>query len=291
MCNTQKLTNEVYQFDGFSFYNSWEQPNYWLDHGHEEIQITLPQANSQAWIKCQSLSNRQSFKQIEPGQAFLVSQNQSHQLEWRQPAELTLIYLHPSFLASAINDSIENNHLEIRDHFSLINDTLIREVGVIFRHLCNSEIAVERLYIENLANLLAVHLLGKYLNYNLKPHSYKKLSQQKLKRIYEYIEINLDRKITLSDLAKIAGVGKFYFCRLFKTSVDLTPYQYVLQQRVERAKRLLRHSNLPICDISLECGFSSQSHLTKHFRNMVNSSPMNYRKSREDSYFVYTNSQ
>ena len=278
MCNTQKLSSEVYQFDGFSFYNSLEQPNYWLDHGHEEIQITLPQANSQAWIKCQSLSNRQSFRQVESGQAFLVSQNQSHQLEWRKPAELTLFYLHPSFFARAINDSIENNHLEICDRHSLVDDTLIREVGVIFRYLRSSEIPVERLYVENLANLLAVHLLKKYLNYNVKSQSYKKLSQQKLKRILEYIEINLDQKITLSDLAEIAGVGKFYFCRLFKSTVNLTPYQYVLQQRVERAKRLLKYSNLPICDVSLECGFSSQSHLTKHFRNMVKVSPMNYRK-------------
>lgn len=280
MCNPKKLSSKIYRFNGFSFYNSVERPKDWLDHGHEEIQITLPQTNSQAWMQYQSSTGRQFSQQIQTNQACLISPAQFHQLNWRRTAELTLFYLHPRFFAEAIGNSIEDNHLEVCDRFSLVNDTLIREVGIIFRYLCDLGIATDQLYLENLANLLAVHLLKNYLNYKPKITSLsKKLSKQRLCRILEYIEASLDQKITLADLAEMAGVGKFYFCRLFKNSLNLTPYQYVLQQRVERAKRLLKYSSLPICDIALDCGFSSQSHLAKHFRSMVNTSPMNYRKS------------
>ena len=278
MCDLRKLSSTAYQFDGFSFYSSLEQSNYWFEHGHEEIQITLPQADAQAWMRYQS-STGKCIQQINPGQTFLVSSNQSHALDWQQTAELTLFYLHPRFLASGIDNSIKDNYLEIDDRLSLVNDTLIQEVGVIFRYLCSFGIATERLYVESLASLLAVHLLKNYLNYNLKlPRNSKGLSQSQLNLVLEYIEANLDQKITLSDLAAIAYVGKFYFSRLFKSSTNLTPYHYVLQRRIEKAKRLLKYSNTPICDISLECGFSNQSHLAKHFRVMVGISAMNYRK-------------
>ena len=280
VCDTKQLSQEVYQFDGFGFYNALEQPNYWQNHGHEEIQITLPQTNANAWIECQSSTGKMRQQRIELGQAFLVSQHQFHELNWQNPAELTLFYLHPRFFCTAIDDSIENNHFEVGDRFCLVNDILIQEVGVIFRYLCSKGVAGEKLYLESLANLLAVHLLKNYLNHELKVPSLERgLSPKKLDSVLQYIEANLDRKITLSKLANIAGVGKFYFSRLFKSSLGLTPYQYVIRQRVGRAKKLLTYSNVPICDIALDCGFSSQSHLAKHFRSMVKASPMSYRKS------------
>ena len=280
VCNRDKLSNKVYQFDGFSFYSSIEPPNYWNDHIHHEMQVTLPQANARAWINCPSFSNRSCTKQIKVGQSFLVSPNQPHSLDWQQTAELTLFYLHPSFFVSAIGDAIEPSHLEIEDRSCLIDDSLIQQIGTIFRYLCQSNLATESLYVESLANLLAVHLLKKYSNYEREILSRpKRLSSEKLNLVLEYIEANLDNKITLVDLATITGIGKFYFCRLFKSSTNTTPYQYILRQRVERAKRLLECSTLLIADISLECGFSSQSHLSKHFGNLVGISPTMYRRS------------
>ena len=280
MCDTKQLSQKVCQFDGFGFYNAQEQPNCWQNHGHEEIQITLPQSNANAWMKYQSSTGKTRSRQIKSGQAFLVSQHQFHQLNWRNTAELTLFYLHPRFICTAIDDSIENNYFEVGDRFSLVDDTLIHEVGVIFRYLCSKGMTAEKLYLESLANLLAVHLLKNYLNHKLRVPSLERgLSPKKLDSVLQYIEANLDRKITLLELANIAGVGKFYFCRLFKSSLGLTPYQYVIQQRIARAKKLLQYSNIPICDIALDCGFSSQSHLAKHFRSTVKASPMNYRKS------------
>ncbi|NJO43692.1 MAG: helix-turn-helix transcriptional regulator [Cyanobacteria bacterium CRU_2_1] len=69
----------------------------------------------------------------------------------------------------------------------------------------------------------------------------------------------------------------YYFCELFKQSIGVAPYQYVLQQRVERAKQLLKDEKRAIVDIALECGFANQTHLNKHFRKLTGMTPKSYR--------------
>ena len=278
VCDRDKLSDRVYQFDGFSFYSSIEPPNSWSSHSHHEMQITMPQANAKAWINCPSLEDRYCTKRIEAGQSFLVAPDCNHRLDWQQTAGLTIFYLHPRFFTRTIGDVVERRHLEIDHRFFLVDDALIQQIGAIFQYFCQADLATENLYVENLASLLAVHFLKKYSNYKGKIHNSRKaLSTKKLNLVLEYIEANLDNKITLMDLATITGVGKFYFCRLFKNSTNLSPYKYILHQRVERAKRLLENSTQSIADISLESGFSSQSHMAKHFRNQVGVSPTKYR--------------
>ena len=275
VCDLEKLSDKVYQFDDFSFYSSLEEPNSWENHSHQELQITIPQVNAQAWITC--LSDRTYTRQIKSGQSFLVAPHQTHNLDWHQEAELTLFYFHPNFFANFINEPLINRHLKIRQQFTLVDDPLICGIANIFNHLCSANLQIERLYVENLGNVLAAHLLKKYLELETEDVC-KRLSSQKLALVLEYIEDNIDSKMSLSDLARICDIGKFYFCRLFKNSTNTTPYKYILQRRVERAKLLLRSSKLPITYIAYDCGFSSQSHLNKHFHVAVGMSPRKYRQ-------------
>lgn len=277
MCNPKLLNHQVRQFDGFSFYSCLEKPNYYEEHTHEEIQITLLQANTRACVSS-SFPRKRYTKLIDAGQSYLVSPSRPHTLDWQQTGKMTLFYLHPNFFVNAIGEYVGEN-LEFDKRFSLVNDALIREIGAILCHFSSSSADIDKLYAESLANLLAVHLLKNYLNCKVKvSDNLNKLAPKKLNAVFEYIEANLSQKITLSDLASVVGVGKFYLCRLFKSSTNLTPYNYVLQQRVKRAKKLLKNSDLSICDIALECGFSNQSHLAKHFRNTVGTTPRGYRQ-------------
>jgi AraC family transcriptional regulator len=104
------------------------------------------------------------------------------------------------------------------------------------------------------------------------------LSKYKLQQIQEYIHAHLDRDIKLTELAALSGVSHYYFCRQFKRSLGISPYQYVLQQRVERAKQLLKFRDVAISEIALECGFANQSHFTKHFRKLTGITPNRFRE-------------
>ena len=79
-------------------------------------------------------------------------------------------------------------------------------------------------------------------------------------------------------MAKQIGVSRSYFARQFKQVMGVAPHQYVNQQRIEKAKRLLKERSLTIAEIALESGFASQSHLNKLFRKYVGTTPKNYRE-------------
>ncbi len=99
----------------------------------------------------------------------------------------------------------------------------------------------------------------------------------------DYIDTYLEQNIKLADLAQLLDMSQFHFSRLFKRlfkqSLGITPHQYLSQQRVERAKKLLKKTDRLIIDIALECGFSSHSHLSKQFRQFTGMTPKAYRLS------------
>jgi AraC family transcriptional regulator len=135
-----------------------------------------------------------------------------------------------------------------------------------------------RLYIESLVNILAVQLLRQYSA--SKPHLsvYEGgLPQRQLLQVLEYIHEHLERDIKLADLAGSIGMSQFHFSHLFKQSIGTSPHQYLLQQRIERAKQLLKQTERSIIDIALECGFNSHSHLSKQFRQLAGMTPKAYR--------------
>lgn len=105
------------------------------------------------------------------------------------------------------------------------------------------------------------------------------LSPARTHRIYEHINSNLDRNITIEELAAMAGVSVHHFARAFKQSVGIPPHSYILQRRIEQAQQMLRNTKLPLSEIALALGFSDQSHLARHFRRKIGFSPSAVRQS------------
>lgn len=136
-----------------------------------------------------------------------------------------------------------------------------------------------RLYIESLANILAVHLLRQYMTTKPQMPIYEGgLSQRQLLQVLDYINDHLHQDIKLADLAALLSMSQFHFSHLFKQAIGTAPYQYLLQQRVERAKQLLKQTDQSIVDIAFLCGFNSHSHLSKQFRQLTGATPRMYRE-------------
>ncbi|MEM0980886.1 MAG: AraC family transcriptional regulator [Cyanobacteria bacterium P01_H01_bin.58] len=137
-----------------------------------------------------------------------------------------------------------------------------------------------RLYVDSLANILAMNLLRHYAVTPPQLPTYEGgLPQRQLMQVLDYVDAHLDQEIKLTDLAQLLDMSQFHFSRLFKQSLGLSPYQYLLQQRVERAKQLLKQTDHAIVDIAFECGFNSHSHLSKQFRQLTGMTPKAYRVS------------
>ncbi|MET1080834.1 MAG: AraC family transcriptional regulator [Pseudomonas sp.] len=96
-------------------------------------------------------------------------------------------------------------------------------------------------------------------------------------RLDAYIDQHLARRIHVAELAQVACLSPSHFHAQFKDSVGLTPHQYLLKTRLDRAARLLRESPLPLIRIAEECGFSSQSALTTAMRRYLGLTPKRLR--------------
>ena len=103
------------------------------------------------------------------------------------------------------------------------------------------------------------------------------LAGYRLNRVVEFIHANLENDISLADLAAMADLSAFHFSRAFRKTTGKTPQQYVMQQRLERAKLLLARPELPIVEVSLRSGFKNQSHFTSWFRKYTNFTPKLWR--------------
>jgi AraC family transcriptional regulator len=137
----------------------------------------------------------------------------------------------------------------------------------------------DKLYVDSLTNVLAVHLLRHYST--TQPHfsTYPGgLPEPQLLQVLDYIHYHLNQPIKLADLATLLNISPFHFSHLFKQSMGIAPYQYLLQQRIERAKQLLKQTDRSITEIALLCGFNSHSHLSKQFRQITTMTPNTYRR-------------
>lgn len=97
------------------------------------------------------------------------------------------------------------------------------------------------------------------------------------RRVLDYIEANLERDISLADLARVAGLASSHFSHSFRATFACAPYQYVLRQRAHRARQLLETKGMPLAEVALAAGFANQAHLTTLFKRVVGVTPAAYR--------------
>jgi len=94
-----------------------------------------------------------------------------------------------------------------------------------------------------------------------------------MRRVADYIEAHLPEDITLAELAAAAGMGTSQFRVLFKQSTGMSPHQYVIMQRVERARDLLARGGATAGEAAAAVGFADQSHLARHMRRRLGVTP------------------
>lgn len=103
------------------------------------------------------------------------------------------------------------------------------------------------------------------------------LQKWRLKRVVEYIDNHLSAKITLSDLAAVAGLSRMHFASQFRMATNLRPHECLSQQRIKRAEALLQSTTMPIAEIALTVGFQTQAHFTTVFKRYVGYTPQRWR--------------
>lgn len=163
--------------------------------------------------------------------------------------------------------------LHVRNRFQ-IRDPQIENIGWALKAEMEAGYPSGRVFRDSLGAALAECLLRRHSNltYISEPRAVM-MGNRMLKQVLSFIEEDLSRELSLSEIAAVAGVSVSHFKATFRQAVGVPIHQYIIQRRVQTAADLLRKGTLPISQIAQETGFTHQSHLAHHMRRLMGYSP------------------
>jgi len=211
------------------------------------------------------------------GQASIVPAGQQYSANWNEELEDLAIHLDPEFIARQARELVQTDNVDLIAACE-ISDPLVHQIGRSLAAEVDAGAPAGSIYAESLVNTLVAHLLRHHSSAGERfQHYLGGLPKRKLRRVTEFIDENLDRDLTLLEIAEIAELSPFHFARSFKQATGSTPIQFLMHRRVDLAKQLLVESELPIVEIGLRAGFKNQSHFTTLFRKITALTPKAYR--------------
>jgi AraC family transcriptional regulator len=216
-------------------------------------------------------------RRVAPGGQFILPGGIDFWVRLCRPLTSVHLYVRDAVLREVAAESFagDPSHIEIAPGLGEL-DPVIEDLARAASHVLASNDPSGVLMADYLARALAARLLTR--GSSRLAIAGASLSKTQHQRVQNYIRAHLAHPIGLADLAAVAGISQTSFARAFKRETGTAPYRYLLQERIECAKRLLTGSALPIADIALACGFTHQEHLTRLFHREVGATPAAYRK-------------
>ena len=201
-------------------------------------------------------------------------------VRWRQRGQslVILMRLAPAYVCVIGGEecALDPDRFDLRDAFTT-RDPLLEDLGHRLLATLEGEGTDSRLAADTLTSELAVHLLRGYTSVAAREWPKTRLSPHKLRQAIAYIDANLCRHLTLSAMAAAVALSPGHFAHAFREATGVAPHRYVVLRRVDRAKALLRQSDLPITEIADRVGCSSHSHFSVLFHRIAGRTPRQFR--------------
>lgn len=244
--------------------------------------ILISLVNSGRATATVTIDKKAASIQGAPGTITIIPDGVGFEVDLQSRIGTTHLYLPREILDEVSEDITQDSptRIELMARIAIF-DPILEQLCRAVRDALDEDPSSSRLYVEYMARAIAAHLITAHSNVatqNSALSSNRRLSARLLPRVREMVESKLGDRLTTSDIAAETGMGPDHFGRLFKQATGTTLYQFVIRCRVDRARRLLVDTSMPILQIARECGFADQVHLTRSFGRFVGTSPAAFRK-------------
>ena len=227
-----------------------------------------------ATMRCNGVSLHRLQK---AGDVKIIPAGYSRIWETAGPTRKLVVLLSPWFVdevARAMGFNPDRTSIAPQLH---LRDKRIEHIGWAILAELEADEPVGRMYAESLGTAMAAHVLQHYSD-SAEARLSPGLPKRRLQLILDYVQENISRDLSLSELAAIASMSPSHLKVLFKKSTGMPVHQYVIRARLQHALDLIVGTNLPLSDIALQSGFASQSHLARCFRPIYGLTPAELRR-------------
>jgi AraC family transcriptional regulator len=275
--------------------NAWREIKAWIIAPLRNVEIVSLPAVSEPFLAW-SVSGEAEFQEregkrpwvthrIRRGSFFLTSGGAPYDCRWKvltpEPFESMAVFIALPLLQRAFEEVFGDDapHARLRDISAFTDAPLSSLMERVREELLRRR--ASPLLLQGLAQVIAIHLARNYAETVKESRSGSpSLPGHKLRQITDWMAENLAEEFNLDRLAARAGLSKFYFNRLFKSAVGVSPSHYHINLRLDAARRLLRETKKSVVEVALDVGYANPSHFAQLFRRETGLSPSDYRRQR-----------
>ena len=267
---------------GCWIYCEHQRPTIWPEHHHEgQVQVLVSFDRADCVVRWrQSGSRSVSEKSIPANFVWVLPPGVRHEMEWRREADLVKLHLESNWAHDSAGGNIVDVSIEPLDQY-IRAAPVIGELCGLLRYQGRSRGPFNRSIVSGLGAALATQVMASHFRHLHQRHpQHLLLPRPILADMCAYIEAHLTEKLTLPALARTAGLSPSYFGQMFRAALGMSPMTYVLDQRVLRAREMLRRGDANVAEVAHAVGFSDQHQMNRHFRRLLHAPPSAYRPPR-----------
>ncbi|MCB2377350.1 helix-turn-helix transcriptional regulator [Hymenobacter sp. BT635] len=247
-------------------------------HSHEH-HLLLVHQGAQPVVASRRTGSRVEAQQFRSGDAGLYPGGEYGPFGWDAPVDIIQVHLDAQALETRARRDLNLRYFALRERFRC-EDGLLVQVSQQLLAATGRAHTLGLLYAESLVTTLCYHLIEHHATFErrLADGAGGQLPAAVLARVDAYLEAHAEAPVTLEILAGLANLSVFHFARRFKHSTGRSPYQYVLDWKIRRARTLLRAGELPVAAIGDALGFASPAHFAAAFKRAVGQSPRSFQQ-------------
>jgi AraC family transcriptional regulator len=271
------LIKRAANFEGFSVAHSRVLPGELPAHTakHNEVNLSI---DGKLFTQRHTSGGTNRRDTANSGSMCMMPVGQTLDAFWEAEYEYVAIDFSQKYLSEMALEMNLSPNIELKETVTK-KDELLQYLSLAFLEETEKNPLSSNLYTDSIAHTLMFHLIKNYTTAVVQAKQFLGgLSGYKLRRVTEFINDNLEQDLTLTEIAAVADLSRFHFARSFSKTLGVTPQQYIAARRIEKAKDLLSHSNLPIVEIGFQTGFKNQSHFTTLFRKIAGFTPKVWRE-------------